>query len=32
MISLKSKKCHVYDNILLLVLTDGAELIATPFT
>ncbi len=32
MTSLKSNKCHVYDNILLLVLKDGAELLATPFT
>ena len=32
MMSLKSKKCHGYDNIPLLVLKDGAELLATPFT
>jgi hypothetical protein len=32
MMSLKSKKCHGYDNIPLLVLKDGAEVLATPFT
>ena len=32
MISLKSKKCHGYDNIPLMVLKDGAEVLASPFT
>jgi hypothetical protein len=32
MVSLKSKKCHGYDNILLIVLKDGAEVLASPFT
>ena len=29
--SLKSKRCHVYDNVPLLVLKDGAEILAAPF-
>jgi hypothetical protein len=32
MVSLKSKKCHGYDNISLIVLKDGAEVLASPFT
>jgi hypothetical protein len=32
MLSMKSKKCHGYDNVPLLVLKDGAEVLATPFT
>ena len=32
MVSLKSKKCHGYDNIPLMVLKDGAEVLASPFT
>jgi hypothetical protein len=32
MVSLKSKKCHGYDNIPLIVLKDGAEVLASPFT
>jgi hypothetical protein len=32
MISLKSKKCHGYDNVPLMVLKDGAEVLALPFT
>jgi len=30
--SLKSKKCYGYDNIPLLVLKDGAQILAEPFT
>ena len=32
MTSLKSKKCHGNDNIPLIVLKDGAEVLASPFT
>jgi hypothetical protein len=32
MLSLKSKKCYGYDNVPLLVLKDGAEVLASPFT
>jgi hypothetical protein len=32
MISLKNKKCHGYDNIPLVVLKDGAKILASPFT
>ena len=30
--TLKSKKCHGYDNVPLLVLKDGAEILAEPFS
>jgi hypothetical protein len=30
--SLKNKKCHGYDNIPLVVLKDGAEVLALPFS
>ena len=32
MMSLKNKKCHGYDSVPLLVLKDGAEVLAAPFT
>jgi hypothetical protein len=32
MITLKSKKCFGYDNIPLLVLKDGAEVLASPYS
>jgi len=32
MVSLKNKKCHGYDNIPLVVLKDGAKILASPFT
>jgi hypothetical protein len=32
MLSLKSKKCHGCDKVPLLVLKDGAEVLASPFT
>jgi hypothetical protein len=30
--SMKSKKCHRYDNVLLIVLKDGVEVLALPFS
>jgi sarcosine oxidase/L-pipecolate oxidase len=32
MTSLKSNNCHRYDNIPLVVLKDGAEVLASPFS
>jgi hypothetical protein len=32
MIALKGKKCYGYDNIPLLVLKDGAEILASPYS
>jgi len=32
MVTLKSKKCYGYDNIPLLVLKDGAEILASPYS
>ena len=32
MIALKGKKCYGYDNIPLLVLKDGAEVLALPYS
>jgi hypothetical protein len=32
MTSLKSNNCHSYDNIPLVVLKDGAEVLASPFS
>jgi hypothetical protein len=32
MIALKGKKCYGYDNIPLLVLKDGAEVLTSPYS